>query len=100
VILNSGGFWRCRHLGVTQADVGEILRVYGYNHVALRGPAARLPLPLILTPTKSSRQNVARLLVGRGFPEIITNSITNAGTSARDGPTPSWCIAQLQTVPS
>lgn len=63
-----------------EADViEEILRIYGYNHVALRPHnsasfLARFPNP----DPEIIRQNVARLLSGQGFSEIITNSITNS----------------------
>ena len=62
-----------------EADViEEILRIYGYNHVALRPHnsasfLARFPNP----DPEIIRQNTARLLSGQGFSEIITNSITN-----------------------
>ncbi|RFP66945.1 phenylalanine--tRNA ligase subunit beta [Hymenobacter lapidiphilus] len=63
-----------------EADViEEILRIYGYNHVTLRPHnsasfLARFPNP----DPEVIRQNVARLLSGQGFSEIITNSITNS----------------------
>ncbi|NVO83714.1 phenylalanine--tRNA ligase subunit beta [Hymenobacter terrestris] len=63
-----------------EADmIEEILRIYGYNHVALRPHnsasfLARFPNP----DPEIIRQNVARLLSGQGFSEIITNSITNS----------------------
>ena len=63
-----------------EADViEEILRIYGYNHVALRPHnsasfLARFPNP----DPEIIRQNTARLLSGQGFSEIITNSITNS----------------------
>jgi phenylalanyl-tRNA synthetase beta chain len=63
-----------------EADViEEILRIYGYSHVALRPHnsasfLARFPNP----DPEIIRQNTARLLSGQGFSEIITNSITNS----------------------
>ncbi|GAA4004081.1 phenylalanine--tRNA ligase subunit beta [Hymenobacter fastidiosus] len=63
-----------------EADViEEILRIYGYNHVALRPHNAASYLAKFPNPDPEVlRQNTARLLSGQGFSEIITNSLTNS----------------------
>ncbi|WP_019946117.1 phenylalanine--tRNA ligase subunit beta [Hymenobacter aerophilus] len=63
-----------------EADViEEILRIYGYNNVALRPHNSASFLAKFPSPDPEIiRQNVARLLSGQGFSEIITNSITNS----------------------
>ncbi|SNR67567.1 phenylalanine--tRNA ligase subunit beta [Hymenobacter mucosus] len=63
-----------------EADViEEILRIYGYNHVALRPHNAASFLAKFPNPDPEIiRQNTARLLSGQGFSEIITNSLTNS----------------------
>ncbi|MBT2558743.1 phenylalanine--tRNA ligase subunit beta [Hymenobacter sp. ISL-91] len=63
-----------------EADViEEILRIYGYNHVALRPHNSASFLAKFPNPDPEIiRQHVARLLSGQGFSEIITNSITNS----------------------
>ncbi|MCR5887234.1 phenylalanine--tRNA ligase subunit beta [Hymenobacter sp. J193] len=63
-----------------EADIiEEILRIYGYNHVALRPHNSASYLAQFPNPEPEIiRQNTARLLSGQGFSEIITNSITNS----------------------
>ncbi|MBC8083028.1 MAG: phenylalanine--tRNA ligase subunit beta [Hymenobacter sp.] len=63
-----------------EADViEEILRIYGYDHVALRPHNSASYLASFVKPDPEIlRQNTARLLSGLGFSEIITNSITNS----------------------
>jgi len=63
-----------------EADViEEILRIYGYNNVALRPFNAASYLAKFPNPDPEVlRQNTARLLSGQGFSEIITNSLTNS----------------------
>ncbi|SHJ14296.1 phenylalanyl-tRNA synthetase beta subunit [Hymenobacter daecheongensis DSM 21074] len=63
-----------------EADViEEILRIYGYNHVALRPHNSASYLAKFPNPDPEVvRQNTARLLSGQGFSEIITNSLTNS----------------------
>ncbi|QIX62322.1 phenylalanine--tRNA ligase subunit beta [Hymenobacter sp. BT18] len=63
-----------------EADIiEEILRIYGYNHVALRPYNSASYLAKFPNPDPEIiRQNTARLLSGQGFSEIITNSITNS----------------------
>ncbi|OWP63574.1 phenylalanine--tRNA ligase subunit beta [Hymenobacter amundsenii] len=70
-----------------EADVmEEILRIYGYNHVALRPHNSASFLAQFPNPDPEIiRQNTARLLSGQGFSEIITNSITNAQYFEREG---------------
>ncbi len=63
-----------------EADViEEILRIYGYNNVALRPNnsasfLARFPNP----DPEVTRVKIASLLSGQGFSEILTNSLTNS----------------------
>ncbi|WP_151087639.1 phenylalanine--tRNA ligase subunit beta [Hymenobacter baengnokdamensis] len=63
-----------------EADViEEILRIYGFNNVALRPHnAASFLSPFPNPDPEVVRQKVASLLSGQGFSEIITNSLTNA----------------------
>ncbi|MCC2547665.1 phenylalanine--tRNA ligase subunit beta [Hymenobacter sp. BT175] len=59
--------------------IEEILRIYGYNHVALRPHNASSFLAKFPNPDPEVlRQNTARLLSGQGYSEIITNSLTNS----------------------
>ncbi|GGF14886.1 phenylalanine--tRNA ligase subunit beta [Hymenobacter cavernae] len=70
-----------------EADViEEILRIYGYNNVALQpfnsaSFLAKFPNP----DPEVIRQNTARLLSGQGFSEIITNSLTNSQYFEKEG---------------
>ncbi|HEX8656779.1 MAG TPA: phenylalanine--tRNA ligase subunit beta [Hymenobacter sp.] len=63
-----------------EADIiEEILRIYGYNNVALRPHnsasfLARFPNP----DPEVTRVKIASLLSGQGFSEILTNSLTNS----------------------
>lgn len=63
-----------------EADViEEILRIYGYNHVALRPHnAASYLAPFPNPDPEVLRQHTARHLTGMGFSEILTNSLTNS----------------------
>jgi phenylalanyl-tRNA synthetase beta chain len=63
-----------------EADViEEILRIYGFNNVALRPHnAASFLSPFPNPDPEVIRQKVASLLSGQGFSEIITNSLTNS----------------------
>jgi phenylalanyl-tRNA synthetase beta chain len=63
-----------------EADViEEILRIYGYNNVALRPHnAASYLAPFPNPDPEVVRQNTARQLTGMGFSEILTNSLTNS----------------------
>jgi phenylalanyl-tRNA synthetase beta chain len=72
-----------------EADViEEILRIYGYNNVALRPHNSASFLAKFPNPDPEIlRQNTARLLSGQGFSEIITNSITNARYFEAEGET-------------
>lgn len=72
-----------------EADViEEILRIYGYNNVALRPHNSASFLAKFPNPDPEIlRQNTARLLSGQGFSEIITNSITNARYLEAEGET-------------
>ena len=70
-----------------EADViEEILRIYGYNNVALRPNnsasfLARFPNP----DPEVTRVKVASLLSGQGFSEILTNSLTNSRYFEEEG---------------
>ncbi|KAA9332107.1 phenylalanine--tRNA ligase subunit beta [Hymenobacter busanensis] len=63
-----------------EADVvEEILRIYGYDHVPLRPFNAAAFLAKFPNPDPELlRQDVALLLSGQGYSEIITNSLTNS----------------------
>jgi phenylalanyl-tRNA synthetase beta chain len=63
-----------------EADViEEILRIYGYNNVALRPHnAASFLSPFPSPDPEVVRQKIANLLSGQGFAEILTNSLTNS----------------------
>jgi phenylalanyl-tRNA synthetase beta chain len=63
-----------------EADViEEILRIYGYNNVALRPHnAASFLSPFPSPDPEVVRQKIASLLRGQGFAEILTNSLTNS----------------------
>ncbi|MBC7447335.1 MAG: phenylalanine--tRNA ligase subunit beta, partial [Hymenobacteraceae bacterium] len=63
-----------------EADViEEILRIYGYNNVALRPNNSASYLAKFPNPDPEvTRVKVASLLSGQGFSEILTNSLTNS----------------------
>ena len=63
-----------------EADVvEEILRIYGYNNVALKPHnSSKFLSPFPNPDPEVVRQRVAELLSGQGFSEIITNSLTNS----------------------
>ena len=59
--------------------IEEILRIYGYNNVALRPHNSATFLAKFPNPDPEVlRQKVAALLSGQGFSEILTNSVVNA----------------------
>ncbi|MET4075895.1 phenylalanine--tRNA ligase subunit beta [Hymenobacter sp. UYCo722] len=70
-----------------EADViEEILRIYGYNNVALRPNnsasfLARFPNP----DPEVTRVKIASLLSGQGFSEMLTNSLTNSLYFEKEG---------------
>ncbi|MBD2721517.1 phenylalanine--tRNA ligase subunit beta [Hymenobacter armeniacus] len=72
-----------------EADViEEILRIHGYNNVALRPNnsasfLARFPNP----DPEVTRVKIASLLSGQGFSEILTNSLTNSQYFEKEGET-------------
>ncbi|MBC6988135.1 phenylalanine--tRNA ligase subunit beta [Hymenobacter sp. BT491] len=70
-----------------EADIiEEILRIYGYNHVALRPHNSASFLAKFPNPDPEVlRQNIARLLSGQGYSEIITNSLTNSQYFEKEG---------------
>src|SRR5690606_27321462 len=56
--------------------VEEVLRIYGYNNIAI-GRQIRASLTASSKPDKEVVQNqVADLLIGNGFREILSNSLT------------------------
>ncbi|MGI4743417.1 MAG: phenylalanine--tRNA ligase subunit beta [Janthinobacterium lividum] len=63
-----------------EADVvEEILRIYGFNNVALKPHnSASFLSPFPNPDPEVVRQKVASLLSGQGFSEILTNSLTNS----------------------
>ena len=70
-----------------EADIiEEILRIYGYNNVALRANnsasfLARFPNP----DPEVTRLKIASLLSGQGFSEVLTNSLTNSAYFDKEG---------------
>lgn len=80
-----------------EADIiEEILRIYGYNHVALRPHNSATYLASFPNPDPEIiRQNTARLLSGQGFSEIITNSITNSLYFEQEGETEETLVRLL-----
>ncbi len=59
--------------------IEEILRIYGYNNVALRPHNSASFLAKFPNPDPEVlRQKIAALLSGQGFSEILTNSVVNA----------------------
>ena len=70
-----------------EADViEEILRIYGYNNVALRPNNSASFLAKFPSPDPEvTRVKIASLLSGQGFSEILTNSLTNAAYFDKDG---------------
>ncbi len=63
-----------------EADIiEEILRIYGYNNVALRPNNSASFLAKFPSPDPEvTRVKIASLLSGQGYSEILTNSLTNA----------------------
>ncbi|MFD2718090.1 phenylalanine--tRNA ligase subunit beta [Hymenobacter monticola] len=72
-----------------EADViEEILRIYGYNNVALRPNNSASFLAKFPNPDPEvTRVKIASLLSGQGFSEILTNSLTNSLYFEKDGET-------------
>ncbi|MBJ6110692.1 phenylalanine--tRNA ligase subunit beta [Hymenobacter sp. BT523] len=70
-----------------EADViEEILRIYGYNNVALRPNNSASFLAKFPNPDPEvTRVKIASLLSGQGFSEILTNSLTNSQYFEKDG---------------
>ncbi|QNF33361.1 phenylalanine--tRNA ligase subunit beta [Adhaeribacter swui] len=63
-----------------EADiVEEILRIYGYNNIALNENLATSYLAKFPKPDPEViKQNIGQMLAGTGYSEIITNSLTNS----------------------
>ena len=70
-----------------EADViEEILRIYGYNNVALRPNNSASFLAKFPNPDPEvTRVKIASLLSGQGFSEILTNSLTNSLYFEKEG---------------
>jgi phenylalanyl-tRNA synthetase beta chain len=70
-----------------EADViEEILRIYGYNNVALRPNNSASFLAKFPNPDPEvTRVKIASLLSGEGFSEILTNSLTNSLYFEKEG---------------
>ncbi len=70
-----------------EADViEEILRIYGYNNVALRPNNSASFLAKFPNPDPEvTRVKIASLLSGQGFSEILTNSLTNSQYFDKEG---------------
>lgn len=66
--------------------IEEILRIYGYNNVALRPNNSASFLAKFPNPDPEvTRVKIASLLSGQGFSEILTNSLTNSLYFEKDG---------------
>ncbi|WP_026463686.1 phenylalanine--tRNA ligase subunit beta [Adhaeribacter aquaticus] len=63
-----------------EADViEEVLRIYGYNNIALKENIATSFLAKFPQPNPEElKQKISNLLTGSGFSEIITNSLTDS----------------------
>ncbi|HEX8506229.1 MAG TPA: phenylalanine--tRNA ligase subunit beta [Hymenobacter sp.] len=72
-----------------EADIiEEILRIYGYNNVALRPNNSASFLAKFPNPDPEvTRVKIASLLSGQGFSEILTNSLTNSQYFDKEGET-------------
>ncbi|MDB5267760.1 MAG: phenylalanine--tRNA ligase subunit beta [Hymenobacter sp.] len=70
-----------------EADViEEILRIYGYNNVALRPNNSASFLAKFPNPDPEvTRVKIASLLSGQGYSEILTNSLTNSLYFEKEG---------------
>ena len=70
-----------------EADIiEEILRIYGYNNVALRPNNSASFLAKFPNPDPEvTRLKIASLLSGQGFSEILTNSLTNSAYFDKEG---------------
>ncbi|MBH8557362.1 phenylalanine--tRNA ligase subunit beta [Hymenobacter negativus] len=70
-----------------EADViEEILRIYGYNNVALRPNNSASFLAKFPNPDPEvTRVKIAALLSGQGYSEILTNSLTNSLYFEKEG---------------
>ena len=80
-----------------EADViEEILRIYGYNNVALRPNNSASFLAKFPNPDPEvTRIKVASLLSGQGYSEILTNSLTNSQYFEKEGETDSSLVRIL-----
>jgi len=58
--------------------VEEIMRIDGYDHIAIPATITISPSVEADRPASSWKQRTASWLVGQGFHEILTNSITNS----------------------
>ncbi|GAB2861593.1 phenylalanine--tRNA ligase subunit beta [Hymenobacter ruber] len=66
--------------------IEEILRIYGYNNVALRPNNSASFLAKFPNPDPEvTRVKIAALLSGQGFSEILTNSLTNSLYFEKEG---------------
>ena len=70
-----------------EADIiEEILRIYGYNNVALRPNNSASYLAKFPNPDPEvTRVKIASLLSGQGYSEILTNSLTNSQYFDKEG---------------
>jgi phenylalanyl-tRNA synthetase beta chain len=58
--------------------VEEIMRIDGYDNVDIPTTISLAPSPDLLGPEEALKEKLAGYLVGQGFSEILTNSITNS----------------------
>ncbi len=80
-----------------EADiVEEILRIYGYNNIALTQNLATSYLAKFPKPDPEVlKQNIGQLLAGAGFSEIITNSLTNSAYYETVGSEPDAALVRV-----
>ena len=76
--------------------IEEILRIYGYNNVALRPHNSATFLAKFPNPDPEVlRQKMAALLSGQGFSEVLTNSVVNAAYFEGPGATDATIVRLL-----
>ncbi|QMU27318.1 phenylalanine--tRNA ligase subunit beta [Adhaeribacter radiodurans] len=80
-----------------EADiVEEILRIYGYNNIALTPNLATSYLAKFPKPDPEViKQSIGQLLAGAGYSEIITNSLTNSKYYESAGQEPDASLVRI-----
>jgi phenylalanyl-tRNA synthetase beta chain len=80
-----------------EADVvEEILRVYGYNNIALKDNIAASFLAKFPHPNPEElKEKISTLLTGSGFSEVITNSLTDSAYYEQEGGQPDAGLVRI-----